>query len=199
IIGLLATFLGRIIVFYGQKYTTATNVGFLIKLTSLTVIPFAYFMLDERMGKKVLIPFLIMVVGVFFLTTGGKLIVPRFGDILIIMLVVLLGFTNSLAKQIMADVDPNVVSTLRLLMGSSLLIGVLPTFFGVESFTPLLQNGPLVFIGGSMSFLYIMSFYRGIEIPVLPYSSYLARRLPPSLLIYFSERSLVSFNCLVVS
>ena len=164
LLGFLATFVGRILMFVGQSFTTATNAGFLLKLTGLTVLPFAYFMLGEKIKKKDFIAFLIMIIGIFLLTTGGILTTSNTGDILIILLVILLGFTNSLAKQIMKDVNPNVVSSLRLIVGNGFLIGFITPFFGQAVFAPLFLQPIWIFIGSILGIITIFGLYKGIEL-----------------------------------
>ncbi|MCD6396604.1 MAG: DMT family transporter, partial [Spirochaetaceae bacterium] len=154
----------RILMFIGQNFTTATNAGFLLKLSSLTVIPFAYFMLGEKIKKRVIIAFLIMIFGVFLLTTNGALTTPKVGDILIIILATLLGFTNSLAKEIMKGVDSNIISSLRLIIGNFLLLCFITPLLGFEAFTPLFGDALWVFVAGILGYIYILSLYKGIEL-----------------------------------
>ncbi|MBZ9572089.1 DMT family transporter [Patescibacteria group bacterium] len=164
ILGALATFTGRILMFVGQSFTTAINAGFLLKLTGLTTIPFAYFLLREKIEKKDYIAFLIMLIGTFLLVTGGRFDIPNIGDLLLILLVIIFGFTNTLAKQVMREVSPNSVSSLRLFFGNLLLFGFITPFLGKATFTPLTTNLALVFVGAILGFIYLFTFYRGIKL-----------------------------------
>ncbi|MCK4635091.1 MAG: DMT family transporter [Candidatus Aenigmarchaeota archaeon] len=163
LITFLATSIGNILIFIGQSLTTATNLSFLIKLTGLTVLPFAYFMLGEKLKRKDFIAFMIVISGVFLLTTNGTLITPNLGDILIIILAIIIGFTNSLAKQIMKDVSPNVISSLRILIGNLLLIGFIVPL-GYASFTPLFIQPFWILIGAIFGTSSIFLLYKGIEL-----------------------------------
>ena len=164
ILGLLATFVGRILMFVGQSLTTAINAGFLMKLTGLTTIPFAYFLLGEKIERKDCIAFIIMLIGTFLLVTKGSLNMVNIGDLILIILVIIIGFTNSLAKQVMKEVHPNIISSLRMIIGTILQLVFFIPFFGYATFAPLLTNLTLVFVGGILGFTYLFTYYKGIEL-----------------------------------
>lgn len=164
LLGFLATFLGRILMFVGQSLTSAINAGFLMKLTAVTTLPFAYFLLGEKVERKDFFAFLIMLVGTFFLVTGGKLTMPRIGDLILILLVTMIGFTNSLARLVMKDVNPYVISSLRLSIGSFLHLAIFLCLFDLPILTPLLTIPTFIFIAGLLGFTYIFTFYKGIEL-----------------------------------
>lgn len=164
ILGLFATFAGRILMFVGQSFTTAINAGFLLKLTGLTTIPFAYFLLREKIERKDYIAFLIMLIGTFLLVTKGSFNIPNIGDLLLVLLVIILGFTNTLAKQVMKEVNPNIISSLRLFFGNLLLFGFVTPFLGKATFSPLTTNFVLVSISAILGFIYLFTFYKGIEL-----------------------------------
>ncbi|UCG94939.1 MAG: DMT family transporter [archaeon] len=163
LLALLATSIGNILIFIGQSLTTATNASFLIKLTALTVIPFSYFLLDEKLKKKDFVAFVIMIIGVFFLTTGGTLNIMNIGDILIILLAIIIGFTNSFAKQIMKDVNPNIISSLRVFIGNLVLTSLLISM-SYASFSPLFIQPFWIFMGAAVGTASIFLLYKGIEL-----------------------------------
>ena len=150
--------------FVGQSLTSATNAGFLMKLTAVTTLPFAYFLLGEKVERKDFFAFLIMLVGTFFLVTEGKLTMPRIGDLILILLVTMIGFTNSLARLVMKDVNPYVISSLRLSIGNFLHLAIFLCLSGLPILTPLLTIPTFIFIAGLLGFTYIFTFYKGIEL-----------------------------------
>lgn len=82
-IGLVGNGLSNIFMTVGLKLSTAANLGFLIKTSMAFTIIIAYFVLKESVSRlKVLFVFL-MFVGAYLISTNGALIVPRFGDVLI--------------------------------------------------------------------------------------------------------------------
>ena len=63
--------------------TSANNVGFLSKLNVLTVLPFAYFMLKEKISKKVFIAVMVMLFGTFLLSTNLSFAKINVGDLIL--------------------------------------------------------------------------------------------------------------------
>lgn len=83
-IGLVGNGLSNIFMTIGLKLSTAANLGFLIKTSMAFTIIIAYFALKEPVSRlKVLFVFL-MFIGAYLISTNGALIVPRFGDVLIV-------------------------------------------------------------------------------------------------------------------
>ena len=131
ILGVLASGLSQLTIYYGQKTTSAINAGFLVKLTSLTTIPFAYFLIKERFKKNIIVPILITLLGTFLLTTGGKFALPQFGDLLIIFATIQLGFTNAYSKRVMNKIPSFIVSAFRLIFGGVFLFIIIFSLMGV--------------------------------------------------------------------
>src|SRR3989338_8520824 len=71
--------------FWGQRFTTAINAGFLVTLSLFLVLPFSSLLLREKFSKRKYWFILIMVVGVYLLTVGLGRVVPKLGDFLIIV------------------------------------------------------------------------------------------------------------------
>lgn len=164
IIGLGAGFACRILWITGLSYTTAMNAGFIEKLAVVTTIIFAFFIIKERISKKAIIGGLIAIFGVFLLTAKGTLSAPNFGDTLIIMVVLIAGLTNVLAKILMSYSTPYFISSIRAIIGSSLI--VLTTYFVLESQTFIAFETAFwhSLFGGACIMLFVFFLYKGFEI-----------------------------------
>jgi len=126
--------LGAIFNSYGTATTSAVNVGFLGKFATVTTIIFAWLILKEKLTKSKLISVAIMIVGVFLITTGGKMIIPQAGDILILLACLSWSLGNVLIRKFIKNnpVSGEVVSLLRPIAGLPILF----LFLSLSSFYP---------------------------------------------------------------
>lgn len=85
-------------VFYGQNLTTAINTGFLLCLTPFFVILLAPFMVGEQLTKRHLLSLALMIVGAYFILTGGQLVL-FIGDILIVLTALSNAFSDILTRK----------------------------------------------------------------------------------------------------
>lgn len=164
ILGIIASGISQLTIYYGQNLTSAINAGFLVKLTSLTTIPFAYFLIKERFKKNILVPILIAFLGTFLLSTSGKIEIPRFGDLMIIFATIQLGFTNAYSKKVMNRIPSYVISGFRLIFGGIFMFIFVSLLMGIGSFNLLLNDFWLVLLCAILITIVIFTFYRGIEL-----------------------------------
>lgn len=94
--------------FYGLKLSTLINYGFLIKSTLFFTILLAYLFLKEKFSKGKTILLITFALGAYFLSTGGKTIVPKLGDLLTLLTAFCyssaLIITKALTKKIHSDI-----------------------------------------------------------------------------------------------
>jgi drug/metabolite transporter (DMT)-like permease len=104
-------FLGNV----GILLTTAVNAGFLTQFATVTTTFFAWVILKERVPVSKVIAIVSILLGTFLLVTKGQLIIPRIGDIFIILACVAWGFGPVLIKKMIkhASVDPDIASFFR--------------------------------------------------------------------------------------
>jgi len=164
ILAILATFLAKILHFWGQSMTSANNVGFLSKLNVLTVLPFAYFMLKEKISKKVFIAVMLMLFGTFLLSTNLSFAKINVGDLIIIFVAVILGFTNTMAKIISKEVNAFLIAGARLFFGSILLTLVFSIIYKEAVVTPFHSYPFIIIITTILGIIYLFVFYKGIEL-----------------------------------
>jgi drug/metabolite transporter (DMT)-like permease len=125
---------GILILFLGQDITTAINAGFLIRLTPLFVLPFAYVLLKEKTQGHSILLMLIMLAGAFLLITNGIEMAPQLGDILVILAAMSIAFQNVFAKKIMHKISTDLIIFCRI--GISALL--------ITLFVPVLINWQIV-------------------------------------------------------
>ena len=164
ILGILATFIGRMLMFEGQALTSAINAGFLVKLTAITTIPFAHYMNKEKLKKTAWIATAIMLIGTYFLTTQGQITNINTGDLLLILLAIILGYTNPLAKQVMAQVKAFLTASLRLSIGATLQTITIALIIGTSIITPITTEPLLLLTLGALGISYLFTFFKGIEL-----------------------------------
>ncbi|HEC93915.1 MAG TPA: DMT family transporter [Candidatus Kaiserbacteria bacterium] len=104
-----------IFAYTGTALTTAINAGFLVNVTIVITLILAWIILKEKMTLVKILSALFMLIGVFFLSTKGQLIIPHFGDILILLATVFWALGNVLVRKILkhSSVSGEVVSFFR--------------------------------------------------------------------------------------
>jgi len=164
VIGMIAEGIVIVLLFVGQHNTSAVNAGFLIRLTFLFTIPFAYVILGDRPGRILIVVLPMVAAGAFLISTGGSLSTPMKGDLLITSTAVMLGFTNALAKKTMKDVDADIVTSGRFVFGSLFLILlVLPFVYGELARITMAQHA-YIFLSSAFYGCFVVSFYRSIDL-----------------------------------
>ncbi len=114
--------------YIGLSMSTAINYGFLIKAGAVIfTTSLAYFFLSEKMGKEKILLLLSLIVGIYLLSTGGQVILPHLGDLIILLSALLLAGGAILTKKIVSEVHPHVIAVVRrmliaLFIGAFLLV-----------------------------------------------------------------------------
>ncbi|UCD04523.1 MAG: DMT family transporter [Candidatus Woesearchaeota archaeon] len=164
IIAFIATFLGRTLHVVGTFYTSAINAGFILKLVALTTPIFAFLILREKLKRKDYFAIIIAIISAFLVSTGGKLTQINIGDIPLVILAILVGFSNTLAKKTMKKINPYIISSFRLIIGGILLLIIVPLFLGKETFSAMNSLGIwYVLIGGVFGIGFTFLLYKGME------------------------------------
>lgn len=121
ILGLVMGFLFRLLLFWGQSLTTATNAGFLLRTAPLFALIFGYILMRESITKKHIMLMSVMGFGVYLLTTEGKLIL-NLGDILLILGGLIVGFDQAFSRKMMnKGISPDILTSLTMITGGTLL------------------------------------------------------------------------------
>ncbi|AKM79629.1 MAG: hypothetical protein UX85_C0001G0211 [Candidatus Beckwithbacteria bacterium GW2011_GWB1_47_15] len=147
--------------FWGQRFTTAINAGFLVTLSLFLVLPFSSLLLREKFSKRKYWFILIMVVGVYLLTVGLGRVVPKLGDFLIIISSVIFSFNNALSKLPIRETGGELFSYLRNVIGAIAL--VVSAFFlgGFPSINPSI--GFWVIVSGVFIWAALIFWYKAVD------------------------------------
>ncbi len=175
-----------LVLFLGQNITTAVNAGFLIRLTPLFVLTFAYLLLKEKASKNSIFFMFIMLFGAFLLVTNGVLIIPYFGDLLIIIAALIIAFQNVFAKKIMQNVSTDMVIFSRIFISALLIVMLIPFLLGYESISALFDGLSYVILAAILYFLSVICQYRAIKLvgPFITTTFFLSGSLFSSLFSY---------------
>ena len=133
--------IGTSLAMIGIALTDAINAGFLVKFTAVTTILFASVMLKERLSTLKLITVILMLIGVYLLTTRGEVLIPRPGDLFLIAACVCWSLGSVLVRKFLKDrpLEPDVVTmqkplasipVMLLLVGALLLVSRLSDVSG---------------------------------------------------------------------
>jgi len=104
--------LGTSLAMVGIALTDAINAGFLVKFTTVTTIFFAWLMLKEKLSALKVVTVILMLIGVYLLTTKGQVLIPRPGDFFLIAACVCWSLGSVLVRKFLKDypLQPDVVT-----------------------------------------------------------------------------------------
>ena len=128
---------GNILSLIGIALTVAINAGFLVKLSTVTTIFFAWIILKEKLSPLKLITMIVMLTGAYLLTTKGQTLLPRIGDLLILAACFCWSLGTAIVAKILKDhfISPDVITIQKpfagfpVFLGLAALIMLNPEFF----------------------------------------------------------------------
>jgi len=91
--------LGTCLSIIGISLTSAINAGFLVKLSTVTTILFAWLILKEQLTVIKILMVFSMLSGAYLLTTKGQILLPRIGDLFILGACVCWSLGNVLIRK----------------------------------------------------------------------------------------------------
>ncbi len=132
---MLQSGVGNILSIIGISLTVAINAGFLVKLSTVTTILFAWLILGEKLSPLKIITMITMLGGAYLLTTKAQTLLPQAGDLLILMACFCWSLgTAFIAKILKAGaISPDVITYQKPLAG-------LPIFLGLAGILGLFPN-----------------------------------------------------------
>lgn len=160
VLGVFFSGFGILIKLWGLSNTTATNASFIMSLSSLTAALFAFLWLKEKAPSRFYWVVLVMIGGVYLVTTKGIHLLPQKGDLIIVILVFLIGFMQVYGKRVLRN-----LSVLETAFGRSfygmVFLGLLIPFFAPDGFSTIPGPGVLLLVlangitfSGSIIFFY---------------------------------------------
>ena len=164
LVGVIAAGIVQFMFVFGQKYTNATNAGFISTLSAPFTAIFAMFMIKERLNAKKWFLGLIGFIGIIVLSTNLQFGSLSIGDLLIISAMVLIAFSNVLAKMAMTHLSGLFVNALRNLFGYLFVAGAalfMGRFYQLSGIAPILWL--YLLLSAILTFTFLAFFYWGME------------------------------------
>ena len=164
ILGVLFSGCGILLKLWGLSYTTATNASFIMSLSSLTAIFFALCILKEKAPNQFYIVSIMMIAGVYMVTTQGEQLLPQRGDIIILALTFLIGFMQVYGKKVLKTLSVLETSFGRSLFGM-IFLGLLIPIFTPNGFSSI-PNFPILLLVLANGITYsgsIILFYKALK------------------------------------
>jgi drug/metabolite transporter (DMT)-like permease len=165
VLGVCFSGCGILLKLWGLSYTTATNAAFIMSLSSGTIVIFAFLFLGEKAPKRFYAIAVMMVGGVYLVTTGGKQLLPHLGDLIIFFLAFLIGFMQVYGKKLLKTLTVLQTSWGRSLVGMTFL-GLLIPIFSPDGFStiPSFPVLLLVLSNGITFSASIVMFYKALQV-----------------------------------
>ncbi len=123
-IGIIGTSIPMSMVFYGLTLSPISNT-FLLQTEVIYSMILSHLLLKERISKQQIILSLTAFLGIFLITTEGRLKGISIGDILFLLAPFFFQCAHIVAKNLMRDISPIIVVMYRLLVGGLFLLTLL--------------------------------------------------------------------------
>ena len=153
IYGLIAGVVARTLLFFGQSYISATNAGFLLGGSRpIFSFIFGYVFMRETIYKSQALIILIMIFGVFLLTSNGQMSIHT-GDILLILCGMILGSSHALSRQITrSGLHPLALTFFEMLVSTAglLIIAFLTASISFSGWSGWFLSGLFISLGVAM-------------------------------------------------
>jgi drug/metabolite transporter (DMT)-like permease len=189
--------LGQIVGNFGLKLSTSLNYGFLIKSTIIFSPLLAFLFLGEGWRKSKTGLIVLFLLGAWLISTQGKMLVPKMGDLLIILSALFIALSTIFQKPALkTGVKPSLVALFRALCAWFVFLLVAPffdkNFFVLKGWVYLALAG--VFYGVMTVFL-----SKTLKIASVAYASFMSMLTPVLVVILgvvFLKESLTIFHVL---
>ncbi len=162
LIGLIGGAMPFYLFFTGLKFTDAQTANFIHKTLFIWVLVLSVLFLKEKINLSYLIGFVLLFISNLFFAPGNLTLGK--GEVMILTATLLWSIENILAKKILRNVSSNLVSLARMGIGSILLLGAV--FLTGKSnllFTLDPKQLSVIFIGGTILFFYVFTWYRALK------------------------------------
>lgn len=152
LIGLFGTALAYLSYSYGARLSTAINASLITRAEVLFSFALSYMLLKEKITKRQAVYSLLVLLGLILVITQGRIITPRRGDVLLLMVPLFWQMGHVIAKNL--PYNPYLIATLRNTFGGILLF-IFALSSGLE-FHPLsIAEGIIIAVGQVVWYLSI--------------------------------------------
>jgi len=163
IVGLVGGSSAFLLFFQGLAFTSAINAGFLHKTIFIFAGVFAFFLLKEKVERRLLLAG-IAAFAALFLLFGMQISSFGIGDLMILSAALLWGLEIVIAKRLLKRLDGTTVAFGRMFFGAILMLAFLAVtgqFQGIFAFdAPQIE---WLAVTGALLFAYVMTFYNGLK------------------------------------
>lgn len=160
---------------FGLRLSTAINYSFIIETSFVFAIVLAFFFLGEVIHRRKVLIMTTIMTGAYLMSTGGALIIPKSGDILIVIAAFCYSASNILQKPVLKRVEADVVGWARVLF-SLFIILILTTIFNVNTFSLV---APLfIFLAGCSSAATTVYISKTISVSSVSYLTVMSMLTP---------------------
>jgi len=95
---------------YSLRFTTSINYSFLNKSNIIFIPLLAFLFLQEKITREKIFLGFIFFIGVYLITTSGQFIIPRFGDLLVIVATFFFSCFSVINKNLVKILEPEIAS-----------------------------------------------------------------------------------------
>lgn len=121
---------------FGLRFTSSINYSFINRSNLIFTTILAYFFLKEKMDREKLLLIFSFFIGIYLVITGGKVIIPQIGDLLILIGALFFAAFSVIQKKISIHLPPEIISwgvtssgaILAILTGFLLKVNFFPTY-----------------------------------------------------------------------
>lgn len=175
LIAIIGTAAANIVGYYGLEHSSSINYGFLVKTTVVFTVILAHFLLGEELNLHKAMLVVLLLMGVYLITTEGRELIPNKFDILIVLSAFFYALANNISKIALKDIKSESLSLYRMLFGSVFV------FIFVYSF----QDGmfsvryPIYIVAASLHLAALMLLiYKTLRITSVSYLSMMSMFTP---------------------
>jgi len=95
---------------YSLRFTTSINYSFLNKSNLIFIPLLAFLFIQEKITREKIFLGFIFFIGVYLITTSGQFIIPRFGDLLVIVATFFFSCFSVINKNLVKILEPEIAS-----------------------------------------------------------------------------------------
>jgi len=151
---------------YSLIFTTSINYSFLNKSNLIFIPLLAFLFLKEKITREKIFLGFIFFIGVYLITTSGQFIIPRFGDLLVIVATFFFSCFSVISKNLVKILEPEIASW-GVISSAAILALILSFILKINIFS---STGILfVFLSGLLEGLIILFINKTIRITNMTY------------------------------
>ena len=174
--GIIGSGFGSLLGYIGLNLSNSINYGFVIKTTVVFVLIESYIFLKEPLTKIKMYMALILILGAYLLSTGGQTLLPRIGDVIILLSALSLATANIIVRNIIRkDIHPDALTYIRA-FGGFILTALAAYVFVGRIIEP--QYFYMIFQVSLFQFLLLIFLQRTLAVASASYSSMMSMMTP---------------------